>query len=176
MKKSILTRSISIILAPSLMLGMTACGDSSNTDSSSEVSSSGSEGIKGETKTWGSYTVLVPEGWYLKGGDVFDEKDENICSVRKSDFVYFDFKSETEEVMKKQYEYNHNTYTLNQKDLEQTEIAGISWNGFDYGSEINPGFELYAAYKGKYLRVSCVGFTFNSRQAQEILSSLKINV
>ena len=77
MKKSILTRSISIILATSLMLGMTACGDSSNTDSSSEVSSSGSEGIKGETKTWGSYTVLVPEGWYLKGGDVFDEKDEN---------------------------------------------------------------------------------------------------
>ena len=158
------------------MLGMTACGDSSNTDSSSEVSSSGSEGIKGETKTWGAYTVLVPEGWYLKGGDVFDEKDENVCSVRKSDFVYFDFKSETEEVMKKQYEYNHNTYTLNQKDLEQTEIAGISWNGFDYGSEINPGFELYATYKDKYLRVSCVGFTFNSRQAQEILSSLKIDV
>ncbi len=176
MKKSILTRSISIILATSLMLGMTACGDSSNTDSSSEVSSSDSEGIKGETKAWGPYTVLVPEGWYLKGGDVFDEKDENICSVRKSDFVYFDFKSETEEVMKKQYEYNHNTYTLNQKDLEQTEIAGISWNGFDYGSEINPGFELYAAYKDKYLRVSCVGFTFNSRQAQEILSSLKIDV
>lgn len=85
MKRSILARSVSIILATSLMLGMTACGDSSNTYSSSEVSSSsaGSEEVKGESKTWGLFTVLVPDGWTLKGGDVFDEKDGNICSVRK---------------------------------------------------------------------------------------------
>ncbi|WP_028504621.1 hypothetical protein [Ruminococcus sp. FC2018] len=177
MKKSILARSVSIILATSLMLGMTACGDSSNAESSSEVSSSaaGSEQVKGESKTWGSFTVLVPDGWTLKGGDVFDEKDENICSVRKSDFTYLDFKSEKEEVMKQQYDYNHRTYTLNQKDLPETEIAGIKWNGFEYGAEINPGFELYASYSGKNLRVSCVGFTFNSKEAQAILDSLKIN-
>lgn len=92
---------------------------------------------------------------------------------KKTDLTYLDFKNEKEEVMKQQYDYNPNTYTLNQKDLPETEIAGIKWNGFEYGTDINPCFELYAEYSGKYLRVSCVGFAFGSKEAQAILDSLK---
>ena len=102
MKKSIMAKAASIILATSLMLGMTACGDSSKADdngtsSTAADSSSAAEDkeITGETKTWGVFTVLVPEGWELKGGNVLDENDQNVCSVKKSDFSYFELKSES---------------------------------------------------------------------------------
>ncbi len=132
MKKSVLAKAASIILATSLMLGMTACGDSSKADdngtsSTAADSSSAAEDkeITGETKTWGVFTVLVPEGWELKGGNVLDENDQNVCSVKKSDFSYFDLKSEKDDVMKQQYDYNKKTYTDQQKDLAATKIGDI---------------------------------------------------
>ena len=182
MKKSIMAKAASIILASSLMLGMTACGDSSKSDengaaSSEAVSSSETENkeITGKTETWGVFTVLGPDGWTLRKGDALDDNDQNVCSVKKSDFSYFDLKSEKDDVMKQKYDYNKKTYTLNQKDLAATKLGDIEWNGFEYGNELNPGFELYATVNGKNIRVSCCGFTFDSAEAKAVLSSIKLS-
>jgi hypothetical protein len=182
MKKSILAKAASIILATSLMLGMTACGDSSKADdngtSSTAVESSSKaeeKQITGETKTWGVFTVLIPEGWKLREGDALNDKDPNYCSVKKSDFSYFDLKSETDEVSKKQYDYNKKTYTQDQKDLPATKVGDIEWNGFEYGGDLNKGFELYATVNGKNIRVSSCGFKFDSPEAKAVLASIKLS-
>ena len=102
MKKSIVTKAASIILASSLMLGMTACGDSSKSDDNGTASSAAASSkaedkeITGKTETWGVFTVLVPDGWELKKGHTLDEKDPNYCTVKKSSFTYFELKSEKE--------------------------------------------------------------------------------
>ena len=167
-------------LAAAMSIGMTACGDSSTADDNNDTppvtSSSAAEDkeITGETKTWGVFTVMIPEGWEFKGGDTFDENDPNYCSVKKSDFSYFDLKSEKDEVMKNQYEYNKKTYTSNQKDIPATKVGDIEWTGFEYGSDFGDGFELYAVSNGKNIRVSCAGFKFDSPEAKAILASIKL--
>ena len=181
MKKSIMAKAASIILASSLMLGMTACGDSSsksedNSTASSEAVSSASEDkeITGKTETWGVFTVLVPDGWTLRKGDALDENDQTVCSVKKSDFSYFDLKSEKDDIMKQKYDYNKKTYTQDQKDLPATKVGDIEWNGFEYGGDFNKGFELYATVNGKNIRVSSCGFKFDSPEAKAVLGSIKL--
>ena len=182
MKKSVLAKAASIILASSLMLGMTACGDSSSksednsTASSAAVSSSETENkeITGKTETWGVFTVLVPDGWTLRKGDALDENDQSVCSVKKSDFSYFDLKSEKDDVMKQKYDYNKKTYTDQQKDLPATKVGDIEWNGFEYGGDFNKGFELYATVNCKNIRVSSCGFKFDSPEAKAVLGSIKL--
>lgn len=181
MKKSVLAKAASIILATSLMLGMTACGDSSSksedngTASSADASSKAEDKeITGKTETWGVFTVLVPDGWELKKGHTLDEKDPNYCAVKKSDFSYFELKSEKDDVMKQQYDYNKKTYTNGQKDLPATKVGDIEWNGFEYGGDLNKGFEIYATANGKNIRVSCCGFAFDSAEAKAILGSIKL--
>ena len=193
MKNSILAKAAALLMAASLTMSLVSCGDSdssekkkTNNDSdavtvdesseeNSEENSEETKEITGETKTWGVYTVLIPEGWTLRQGDALDENDENYCSVKKSDFSYFDLKNESEEVSKKQYEYNKKTYTLNQKDIPATKIGDIEWNGFEYGNELNKGFELYATVNGKNIRVSSCGFGFDSAETKAVLGSLKIS-
>ena len=181
MKKSILAKAASIILASSLMLGMTACGDSSksedNSTASSTAASSAAEDkeITGKTETWGVFTVLVPDGWTLKQGHSLDEKDPNYCAVKKSDFSYFDLKSEKDDVMKQQYDYNKKTYTQDQKDLPATKVGDIEWNGFEYDGAGTPCFELYSTVNGKNIRVSCCGFKFDSAEAKAVLTSIKLS-
>lgn len=181
MKKSIMAKAASIILASSLMLGMTACGDSSSksediSTASSAAASSASEDkeITGKTETWGVFTVLVPDGWTLRKGDALDENDQSVCSVKKSDFSYFDLKSEKDDVMKQKYDYNKKTYTDQQKDLPATKVGDIEWNGFEYGGDFNKGFELYATVNGKNIRVSSCGFKFDSPEAKAVLGSIKL--
>ena len=182
MKKSIMAKAASIILASSLMLGMTACGDSSSKSedtgtASSAAASSASEDkeITGKTETWGVFTVLVPDGWTLRKGDALDENDQTVCSVKKSDFSYFDLKSEKDDVMKQKYDYNKKTYTQDQKDLPATKVGDIEWNGFEYGGDFNKGFELYATVNGKNIRVSSCGFKFDSPEAKAVLASIKLS-
>ena len=187
MKKNTVTRLAALMLMAPMTLAFASCGgsDSSSvkeTESEAAVSSAaaeetvseGEKAITGETKTWGIYTFLLPEGWTLRGGDVFNDNDETVCSVKKSDFSYFELKCETEDVQQRQYNYNKKTYTLNQKDLPATSIAGIEWNGFEYGSELSKGFELYGSFGGRFLRVSGVGFAFDSPEAKSLLESLKV--
>ena len=126
------------------------------------------------TETWGDYTVGVPEGWKFRKGDVFDEADTRYCSVKKSDFSFFDFKMEKEDTAKQQYEYNKKTYTQEQKDVSG-KYGEIDWTGFQYSDGAGGyGFELMATVNGKPVRVSCSGFAFDSAEAKAVLGSLVI--
>ena len=198
MNRSIITKTAAMIIAATLSFGLASCGSSDSSSSkvsvsqkSEDISSSApadpgadtsadgesqapSGEVKGETKNWGIYTVLVPEGWTLRTGDVFNDNDETVCSVKKSDLSYFNLNCETEDTQKKKYEYNKKTYTLNQKDLPASTIAGIEWNGFEYGNEIGKGFELYGKSNGRFIRVSGVGIAFDSPEAKAVLGSLAV--
>ena len=186
MNSSFTAKAISLFLAASVSaVCLTACGGGSESSSKSAKESRSSaadttaaaaeeKNITGETKSWGVFTVLVPEGWTLREGDALDATDPNYCSVKKSDFTYFDLKSEKDDLMKQHYEYNKNTYTDQQKDLPATKVGNFEWNGFEYGGDFNKGFELYATADGKNIRVSCCGFRFDSAEAQAILSSITV--
>ena len=189
-KNSVIAKTAALLLAASMTLALASCGgsDSSSKSDTGTVSTSGSDtsaaagdaagdskAVSGSAETFGVFTVLVPEGWTFKHGDALDENDPNYASVKKSDFSYFDLKCEKEDVQKQQYEYNKKTYTANQKDIPATTYAGIEWNGFEYGNEISPGFEIYAQSNGKFLRVSSAGFKFDSPETKAVLESLKIS-
>ena len=130
------------------------------------------DGAKEET--WGALTVSVPNGWEFRKGDTFDEKDERYCSVKKSDFVYFDFKMEDEETIKQNYDYNKKTYTNEQTDVGG-KIGDIEWEGFQYGDGFGGyGVEIFAKSSKKPIRLSIAGFAFDSPETKAILESLKI--
>ncbi len=65
-----------------------SCGGDSSADSAGGNDSSDA---KGETQTWGNITVFVPEGFALKGGDMFDDEDPDKLTLSKdgSSFDYF---------------------------------------------------------------------------------------
>ena len=127
------------------------------------------------TEVWGDFTVGIPEGWTFRKGDVFDEEDTRICSVKKSDFSYFTLRMESENIATQQYEYNKKTYTNEQVDVSGT-YAGIDWTGFQYSDGWGGyGFELISTVNGKPVRVSCCGFAFDSEAAALVLGSLKIS-
>lgn len=128
------------------------------------------------TETWGDFTVGVPEGWTFRKGDVFDEEDTRYCSVKKSDFSYFDLKMQEENIATQQYAYNKNTYTNEQVDIT-VNYGGISWTGFQYSDGWGGyGFELigYAGDDNKIVRISSCGFAYDSEAAKTVLGSLVI--
>ena len=185
------------MLTATMALGLVACGDSSapatggtdpattdagttdadNTDAgtadvtTSEVEFS-MEGAKAES--WGDLTVSVPSGFELRKGDALDDKDTRVCSLKKSDFHYIDFKMEDDDVCKQQYEYNKKTYTNEQKDVSVT-YGDIEWTGFEYGDGLGgKGFEAYAKVNGKNLRISGAGVALDSEEAKEILCTVEL--
>ena len=188
MKNNVTIRAAAFILAASMTLALASCGDSESSSKEEKTTTAAAADIvaeepseaepaeiTGETRTWGVFTVLVPDGWTLKGGDFLDENDPDVVSVKESDFKYFDIKSETEEVQKNQYEYNKNTYTNEQQELPATTFGGIEWNGFSYGNDFGGGFELYGKSGDKYLRVSSAGFAFDGPETKAVLDSLIVS-
>lgn len=129
--------------------------------------------VAGETVEYIGYSVLVPEGWELKEPGEFSSYD---FSVRKSDFYYFDFNTEAEnENAMQHYNYNKDTYTNEQVDVEAT-YGENTWTGFQYSDGWGGyGFEAYTSFGEKIVRVSSAGFTFDSPEAQAILASLTKN-
>lgn len=183
--KNMIVKTAAVLMTANMAFALTGCGSSSSSKadtSPAEVSDPVSEAptenaaeITGAEQTWGIYTVMVPDGWKLRKGDVLDENAPEFCSVKKSDFKYFDFMCEEENVQKQHYEYNKKTYTNEQKDIPATTIGSIEWTGFQYGNDFGGGFELYGKSGGKFLRVSCAGFSFDSPETQAVLGSLKIS-
>lgn len=125
--------------------------------------------ISGETLRWGVYSVLVPEGFELKTGE-----DASYCDfcVQKSDFFYIGFiTEEDDELLMQKYNYNKNTYTNEQVDVEGV-CGKHSWTGFQYSDGWGGwGFEVYTSLGEKLVRVSGVGYAFDSPVAQAVLSS-----
>ena len=126
------------------------------------------------TEVWGDFTVGIPEGWTFRKGDAFDDDDTRYCSVKKSDFSYFDLAMESENIATQKYNYNKNTYTNEQVDITCT-YGGINWTGFQYSDGWGGyGFELIATVNDKPVRVSCCGFRYDSEAAKLVLESLVI--
>jgi hypothetical protein len=168
---------LAALLALSMTAGMTACGsnDSNSTaESSAAASSAADEKITGETKESGDWSVMVPEGWKFKIGNAVSEGDTSIFAVEKSSFSGFTFNTYTaEKDMMSPYDYNKKTYTSEQKDLATTKYGDYEWIGFEYGGDLNKGFEAYSTSNGKFIRVSSTGFAFDSPTAKAVLESLK---
>ncbi len=129
--------------------------------------------VDAETMTWGDWTVDVPAGFTLEGGDFFDETDPRYFSLKKTDFVYFDFKADGEELIMNHYNYNKDTYTNEQTDVQGT-FGGSDWIGFQYSDGFGGyGFEAYATVDGELIRVSCAGYPFDDALVSAVLSSLQ---
>lgn len=127
------------------------------------------EAVTGKTAEYGSYTVLVPEGFQLKEPGEYSYYD---FSVQRSEFsfIYFITEDDNEAVME-DYNYNKKTYTNEQEDVEATYGAN-TWTGFQYSDGWGGyGFEVYTALGEKLVRVSSCGFTFDSPVVEAVLSS-----
>ena len=185
-------RYIPLLLALCLCVGLCACGGSDSKEpaapsGSAQPETAGSDSpsseapgsteatapAQGETLSWGDWTIDVPAGFTLEGGDIFDETDLRYFSVKKSDFVYFDFTADGEELITKHYEYNKNTYTNEQKDV-QASFGGSEWTGFQYSDGFGGyGFEAYTTVDGEMIRVSAAGFAFDDALVSALLGSLQ---
>lgn len=172
-----------ILLLLAVCLCLCACGgagtarpsDEENQTQQDVLESAGTDDtpVELETMTWGDWTVGVPAGYTLEGGDFFDETDPRYFSVKKSDFTFFDFKADGEEQIMNHYNYNKDTYTNEQKDVQGT-FGGNEWTGFQYSDGWGGyGFEAYATVGGELIRVSAVGFAFDDATAGAVLSSLQ---
>ncbi len=131
-------------------------------------------GIKpAETKTAGSWSVDVPDGFEFAIGDVFDENDDRYFSVKRTFLSYLDFSADGEELIKLHYNDNKNTYTNEQTDVSATYGAN-EWTGFQYSDGFGGfGFEAYTVISGQYIRVSSAGFRFDDAAVQQILASVQ---
>ena len=174
---------LALMLALILTLALfTACGKDETKDTNpapapgNETNAPATEApaapaqVGGETKEYNGYAVLIPEGFALKEPGEFSSYD---FSVRKSDFSYFNFNTEQDdELAMHHYNYNKNTYTNEQKDVEATYGAN-TWTGFQYSDGWGGyGFEAYTTLDNHVVRVSSAGFQFDSEQAQAVLASL----
>lgn len=171
------------LLTAALMMtaALSACGgsktdnntaDNTPAETQAEVTEAPqSADITGGTVEWGNYSVLLPEGYELKEASDFSSYD---FSVRKSSFNFFDFNTEADDqTMMNHYNYNKQTYTNEQTDVEAT-YGDNKWTGFQYSDGYGGyGFEAYMTLNGKIVRVSCAGYTFDSAEAKAILASLK---
>ena len=188
MKQTVKTM-IALLMAVLMMtVVLTACGDSKKSEAADNAADSAADStptqaeeeptaaedkeITGTAAEWGSYSVLVPEGFELKEAGEFSSYD---FSVRKSDFSFFDFNTESDDdTMMQHYNYNKNTYINDQKDFEQT-WGAYTWTGFQYSDGIGGyGFEAYTTIGEKIVRISAAGFTYDSAEATAVMSSLTV--
>ena len=190
---------VAICITAAIGLSITGCGSSSTsttgsttnisdtsisteitttdntTSGTTEESNIDSLPVKGATTKWGQFTFSVPASVTFKGGDVFDENDTRICSLKVSDFKYFEFKTESEDIMKQKYEYNKSTYTNEQSNISET-INGINWTGFQYSDGWGGyGFELYTTVNNTCVRVSSAGYKFDDPLTKSILENFSVS-
>ena len=179
---------VALLLSIAMMMTMAACTGSTNepdasltparpdtttaeTDPPSETAAAIPVGPSG-TMTWGDWSFAVPDGFELKGGDIWDENDTRYFSVRKSETSYFDFRADDDGTITQKYNYAKENYTNEQKDV-QANYGGIDWVGFQYSDGyLGQGFEAYATVGGKLISVSAA-FPFDSDTTKEVLGSLK---
>lgn len=175
MKK--LVKIVSVILVTVLALAVLAsCGDKAPADTEDVAGTEAdteaeteAENVTGEVVEFGNYKVLVPAEFELKEPGEFSSYD---FSVRKSDFVCFDFNTESDdELMMQHYNYNKNTYTNEQTDFEKA-YGDNTWTGFQYSDGWGGyGFEAYTTLGEKIVRVSAIGFKYDSATSEAVLSS-----
>ena len=171
MKKAI--RILALVMAMLLAVGVfAACGESGG---SGDKVSDGGESVKGETKTWGNITVLVPEGMTLKGGNILDENDPDVVNISKTDNAMNYFLITVDDDEEDAKGGIDSTREINSGCEDVTvEAGGKTWKGVKYQYSGNDVFQIYATVDGRVPVVQCYGFAPDSDTSKAILASLKI--
>ena len=130
--------------------------------------------VKGETQTWGRFTLLVPENMNLKGGNILNENDPTVVTVKENDndFHYVMFNLYDEDTCKSSVE---GTKSANDGSQEFTmDVNGVTWKGVSYEYFSSPGFQMYGQVDGQYVLCGGFYFSYDSEIVKAILGSLKV--
>lgn len=169
-----------LMMALALVIGiLAACGDKKGGDTTgtgegtaAETEKAGGE-AKGETQTWGRYTVLIPDGYVLKGGDVFDEENTKAFNINNKDssLTYFMFNTYDEDSCKSSID---TTKDMNEGASDVSVVYnGVTWTGVAYESIGIACFSMYADFgNGDFVLLSAAGNAYDSDTTSAILSSL----
>ena len=189
---------LALILALVLAIGvLAACGDKKSDDdkttsgskdtkdaekvdgtkeaTDTEPAETNDTEIKGETETWGRYTVFVPEGYALKGGDAFDENNEKSFNLNGDEgfFNYFMFNLYNEDSAKMSVETTKES-NEGAEDVE-IEFGGVKWIGVAYESMDIPCFSMYADFgNDEFVLVSGASNAYDSDLVNAVLSSIVV--
>lgn len=169
MKKSVLFRTVCIALTVIMAAFMfAACG------SGGSGGENNAKEVKGETKTWGRYTILVPEKMELSGGNVLDPEDPTVVTVRDTDSVlhYVMCTIFPEESCKSSVE---GTKESNSGENVTIDINGVTWTGTKYTWSGSDGFSMYAQIDGEWVLASGFYHAYDSEITRAILGSIKVS-
>lgn len=153
-----------------------ACGASGNNGDSNEADQTSA--VKGETKTWGYFSVLVPEGYSLKGGDILDENDVSKCSVSKDDsmLTYMNFSVVDAETA------TNSLATTKEMNSEHgaadvtVDANGTTWTGVAYDAYGTPCFQGYATIGDNTVLITSAGNEYSSDIMNAVLASITVTV
>lgn len=171
MKKNLMFKALCIALTVIMAAFMfAACGGSG------EGGDNGGDAkeVKGETQTWGRYTILVPEKMELVGGNILDPEDPTIVTVKDSDssLHYVMCTIYSEESCKNSVE---GTKTGNNGEDVTMDINGVTWTGVKYTWSGSDGFSMYAQVDGEWVLASGFFHAYDSEITKAILGSIKVS-
>ena len=169
MKRSIVFKLVCAVLALIMAAGMfAACSGEGNNDGGS-----GAKEVKGETQTWGRFTLLLPEGMILKGGNMFDENDPSIVTIKdaENELHYLMFNLYDEDTCKSSLE---STKSANGGEDFTMEANGVTWTGVFYNTFSYEGFQMYGEVDGQYVLVGGYYYGHEHEITKAVVSSLKV--
>lgn len=173
MSKSIMFKILCLVLAVVMSACVfAACGGGEGGSGSGD--NGGKDTVTGETQTWGRYTILVPENMVLKGGNVLDENDPTIVSVKDSDndLHYVMCTLFSEESCKSSVD---STKSINNGEDITIDINGVTWTGVKYSAFSSDGFSMYGKVDGEWVLASGFYHGYDSAITTAILGSLAVS-
>jgi hypothetical protein len=162
-----------------------ACGDKNGTDTKSTDTAAGTKAaddtkaaeVSGEKQTWGEFTVLVPSGMTLKGGDMLnaDATDAFTLSMSDNESKQLRFSIEDEETCTSSVdttkEMNEDS---NPEDVEFT-AGGVTWKGVAYVyAGTSPCFQIYGEVNGRFVLVGSSYIAYDDAAVTAALGSLEV--
>lgn len=131
--------------------------------------------VTGGEKSWGRYTMLVPDEMYLKGGSVLNSEDPKTLKLtdRAAPSHYFLFNLCPLENCLGSIE---GTRSANEgaKDVS-VELGGVEWKGVEYELTGTPAFQVAGEVNGESVLVSSFGYKADGNIAAYILSSIQLS-
>ena len=121
-------------------------------------SACGDSAAKGEQKTWGNISVLVPDGMKLSGGSAADKEDKNVVTLQKTDDImcYLQI-SIVDSLDTAKNNASLTKSTNNASDIKAFKVGDTEWNGVTYKFSENPCFMIYGEVQGKVFSTWSVG-------------------
>ncbi len=173
-----LKKALILLLALTLVFSFVACGGTTPSNGSEDDGDNGGAGgdaVKGETRTWGNFTVLVPEGMTLKGGNLLNAEDPDCFNLHLTDnelhYVMIDLALDEESAKDGVATTKEMNEDSDPKDVTLT--AGAAWTGVSYNYYGSCDcFQIYATVNGRVVVARGAYYAFDSATVKAILSSL----